>query len=146
MVPNQQIKFVDNGGLYEGRLRYRVRLFDQDGNPAAAVDKTLEVGAASSEDALDRGRPLTHGLLDHPKQRNIGAFDVVVTTAYVAVNASEPDFFDMGQVMLWIQAGYGKGLAPLIEGHGVITMFDALRQTVDVPAKIHFLEINKRIK
>ena len=49
-VPNEQLRFVERGGAYLGKLRYRVVFKDGDDRTVETSDKTVEVEAASAED------------------------------------------------------------------------------------------------
>jgi GWxTD domain-containing protein len=53
-IPNDQIEFTETHGALTGKLRYQINIFDQGMNLMAEADKTIEVGAASAEDARDR--------------------------------------------------------------------------------------------
>ncbi|MFZ1947652.1 MAG: GWxTD domain-containing protein [bacterium] len=54
VVPNEQIKFVESGGLLRGRLKYSVSVTDSAGRLIESTDKNVDVGAATSEHASSR--------------------------------------------------------------------------------------------
>jgi GWxTD domain-containing protein len=54
VVPNDQIEFIEADGSYGGKLRLRTRVLNDRGDVVGENENTVEVHAASSEDALDR--------------------------------------------------------------------------------------------
>lgn len=54
MVPNEQIRYIQKDGAYGGKLRYEIKVIGEDGKTVEATEKTIEVNASSSQDALDR--------------------------------------------------------------------------------------------
>jgi GWxTD domain-containing protein len=54
VVPNDQVKFVEEDGLLTGKLRYVAEIADGNGDIVGSSENTVEVTAASAEDAEDR--------------------------------------------------------------------------------------------
>jgi GWxTD domain-containing protein len=55
IVSNDQLTFVEMDGGLEGKLRFEVALFDSLGDVAGESEREVTVGAASADDASDRG-------------------------------------------------------------------------------------------
>lgn len=54
VVPNEQIRFVKKGDVYAARLKYTVKVADEDGRTVEATEKIISVSAPSADDAVDR--------------------------------------------------------------------------------------------
>ena len=54
VVPNEQIQFLDKKGAFIGNLKYTVDVMDQEGKVIESTEKTVDVGAPTAEDALQR--------------------------------------------------------------------------------------------
>jgi GWxTD domain-containing protein len=54
IVPNDQIEFIEEGEAYKGNLRFRTEISDMDGNIVGSTESSVEVSAASEDDASAR--------------------------------------------------------------------------------------------
>ncbi len=54
LISNDQIKFIEDKQGYRGKLRFKVELFDQNGDVAGSSENTVDIFAPTSEQALDR--------------------------------------------------------------------------------------------
>ncbi len=54
VVPNDQVTFIEEDGTYRGKLRFKTRILDGEGDVVGKSENTIEVGAASPDDAVDR--------------------------------------------------------------------------------------------
>jgi GWxTD domain-containing protein len=54
VISNDQIEFLESDGVFRGKLRYEVKVLDQEMSLVGSSEKTIEVEAASADDASDR--------------------------------------------------------------------------------------------
>lgn len=54
IVPNDQIEFIEEAGTYRGNLKFSTEISDMDGNVVGSTESSVEVRAASEDDANAR--------------------------------------------------------------------------------------------